>query len=144
MNSETRPLSAEDVMEIQELVAEWSLREDAESAEQWANLFTADGACFDMRGEPTRGREDLCAAHRRRRSRPEAKLNTHWPGPVSVEATSEGARAHHYCMVAVSEEGKGRITKLSQRTWDVRREGGRWRVYARYIAPLPARGAGPS
>lgn len=132
------PLTAADRLEIAELFARWSMAEDTGQAQTWASLFTADGSCRNGRGELITGHEALAENSRKRWARLDSRVAVHWMGDPVITATDTGARVRHYAMLIERLEPSGyRVRSMSERSYDVRRENGRWRIQDRDIEQIP-------
>jgi uncharacterized protein (TIGR02246 family) len=122
-------LTAEDRLEIAELFARWSHAEDSGRAEDWADVFTADGTHVNSKGETAAGREALAENSRQRWAKPASRLAVHWLGDPVVEAADEGVVACHYGLLVDLTAGGYLMRGLTRRSYVLRRENGRWRVF---------------
>ena len=140
MPTQTKVLTADDKLAIQELIARYSMYEDTGDADAMAALFTEDGCTVNSRGAVIRGREQLAEAARRRWEKPEVHRWVHWSANVVVEATDDGAEAHSYAMILVIGDDPEdiRVRSLTAKRDRLRREGGRWLFASREVVPLAA------
>lgn len=137
--STTAALSAEDRLDIQELIARYCRYEDNGDAEAMAALFVEDGSTVSSRGKATKGRAALEEAARRRWENPDARRDAHWVTNVIVEPDDDGARAFSYQLIfVIGEDSAIRIRSLSAKRDRLRRDGGRWLFVTREVVPLAA------
>lgn len=136
-------LSAEDRLEIQELIARYCRYEDNGDAQAMAALFVEDGSTVNSRGEAIAGRGALEEAARRRWQSPEARRCVHWVTNIIVEPDDDGARASSYQLIfKVGADSEIRIRSLAAKHDRLRRDGGRWLFVTREVVPLAAGGWG--
>ncbi|WP_138471189.1 nuclear transport factor 2 family protein [Poseidonocella sp. HB161398] len=131
-------LSAEDRLEIAEIVSRWSHCEDAGDAEGWARLFAPDGSCRNGSGKLMRGHAELLEGSRSRAALPSARGTAHWMGGTLIEPVAGGARARHYGMILRRTPDGLSIASLSDRIYDLRRTDGAWKIMHRDISRLPS------
>ena len=133
-------LSAEDRLDIHELIAAYSHFEDNGDAASWGALFTADGRFVGSGTKEIIGRDKLIEFARKRwDDKPQVRKWIHWVSNVTIAGTAEGARSQSYQMtVEAKDDGSYRIVKLSAKSDELRRENGKWRFHVRRIVPLPA------
>lgn len=131
-------LTAQDRVEIQELIAEYCHYEDNGDARSWADLYTADGRFVGSGDKLAVGREALVEfATRRWADKPQVHDWVHWTANVVIRATPEGAEARSFQMVINCKDSGYNIQKLSGKHDLLRREDGRWRFYERKVFALP-------
>jgi SnoaL-like domain len=133
------PLSAEDRLEIQELIARYNFAEDSGAVEDWVNSFTADGSFTGQRkGVFVTGREQLRQYGTERQQRSDVGHYVHWTGNIIITPTAEGARAQCYVMmIEQTADGGLRVRGMSTKSDELRRESGRWRFKSRINTPWP-------
>lgn len=130
-------LTAADRLEIREVLATWNHAEDDGQAEVWADLFTADGTFRDGAGHQIAGRDALLQSARARAADPDMRTRSHWMSEPTVTPCSGGVEVRHYGMVVGLIDGLPRPRHLSERSYFMRKENGRWRIAARTIKNLP-------
>jgi hypothetical protein len=64
----------------------------------------------------------------------------HWFGDPVITPTPEGAHAEHYGMLIDRTPDGFRMRAPSVRTYELRRENGRWKIFDRGIRHMPAEG----
>ncbi len=132
------PLSAQDRLDIQELISEYCHYEDSGDAEAWADLYTSDGRFVGGGGKLAVGREALVEfATRRWADKPQVHNWIHWTANIVIRATEDGASARSFQMVVECDGADYRIHKLSGKDDVLRRENGHWRFYERRVFALP-------
>ena len=136
-------LTAADRLEIKALFARWAIHEDSGDSEAWASLFTDDGSTAGGSGRTVTGRGALIESSRERWAKPEAPDCRHWMGEPVITPTEEGARARHYAMVLQEVPGGYATRSVSERTYELRRERGHWRIHSRSIEYPPLDGSLP-
>ena len=137
--AETAELSAEDRLEIQQLIARYSFYEDSGQAESYASLFTSDGTFFGGGDKTVTGREALARFARQRwETRPQVRKWTHWVSNIVITPTPDGAEAKSYSMVVEKNDDDYKIVKTSGKQDELRREDGIWRFHVRRVFALPA------
>jgi uncharacterized protein (TIGR02246 family) len=135
----TRALSAEDRLEIQELIARYCRYEDNGDAQAMAALFAEDGCTVNSRGQAIAGRDALEEAARRRWESPDARRCVHWVTNVIVEPSDDGASASSYQLIFMVDADSGiHVRSLSAKHDRLRRDGGRWLFVTREVVPLAA------
>jgi len=90
------PLTPADKLEIMELVSRYNWAIDHNNAEEWADVFTADGrflAYGEVRGE---GRDNLLAYIRK--SAAAGNKKRHWTSNAIIEGDGDRARLKLYIM----------------------------------------------
>lgn len=131
-------LSAQDRLDIQELIAEYCHYEDSGEAEAWADLYTSDGRFVGGGGKLAVGREALVEfATRRWADKPQVHNWIHWTANVVIRPTADGANVRSFQMVVECDGANYRVHKLSGKDDVVRKENGRWRFYERRVFTLP-------
>ena len=136
--AETPTLSAQDRLDIQELISEYCHYEDSGDAVAWAELYTSDGRFIGGGGKLAIGREALIEfAIRRWADKPHVHNWIHWTANIVIRATPEGAEARSFQMVVECDGASYRIYKISGKDDVLRKENGRWRFYERRVFPLP-------
>jgi hypothetical protein len=132
-----KPLSTQDVLEIQQLGAKYAYGLDtgADNGNYYANVFTVDGSFGD-----TVGREKLAALAREGGGRLKLRGYQHIVTNVIVEPTAEGAAGSQYIQVlTVGGNGKPPMIDHGGRYEDVyvkTAEG--WRIKSRkYVRTFP-------
>lgn len=120
------PLTTDDRLAIQELLARYNHAIDFGTAEEWAATFTADGT-FESRGEVHAGADALLTFARGFKERMAG--STHWNTNVLIEEDGAGARATCYLMLW--REGKP-ISEGRYVDSVVRSDGG-WRFASRKV-----------
>jgi uncharacterized protein (TIGR02246 family) len=142
--TEVARLSAEDQLEIQQLMSRYSFYEDSGQAEEYASLYTVDGSFVGSGDKKVTGREALARFARERwETKPQVRTWTHWVSNIVITPTPGGAEARSYSMV-VEKAGDGyRIVKVSGKQDELRREDGAWRFHVRAVFPLPSDQPGP-
>ncbi len=128
-------LSAEDRLEIRELIARYNVAIDDGDAEGWASMFTEDGV-FDGIVGRFEGREEIAGFCRRYSTEPkyaDFRACQHWVDNVVIEGGGDEAtlRADHL-MVQPTAEG-GRILLVARYDDEVRRVDGRWLFARRHV-----------
>jgi uncharacterized protein (TIGR02246 family) len=135
----TTALSAEDRLEIQELIARYCRYEDSGDAQALAALFVEDGSTVNSRGQAIAGRGALEAAARQRWENPDARRCVHWVTNIIVEPADGGARATSYQLIFVVSADSGvRVRSLSAKHDWLRRDDGHWLFVTREVVPLAA------
>ncbi|BBB01345.1 hypothetical protein RVR_8713 [Actinacidiphila reveromycinica] len=133
--SEAVSLPAEDRAAIHELIAKYTVAEDSGQADDLAALFTEDGRFTNSKGVSVAGREELARHARKRWEKPAARDIVHLVGNVTVEATSDGARAESAAMSVLRHADGFTIRDLVSKVDELRREDGRWLFSSRTIVP---------
>ncbi len=131
------PLSADDVIAIEQLFAEHTYHYDRRDPEPYADTFTDDGVVEtgDRRQE---GREQIREWVRRMRERLGSERYRHWTNNVWIEGDGDQARLR--CYLAVFDNGDGRFTLAGRQEGELRRVDGKWRFSgARFTAEYSAR-----
>jgi len=134
-------LSAEDRLDIQQLLSEYSFHEDTGAAEEWAALFTRNGT-FQGGGDkaPITGRAALAEFARRRwEEKPEVRSRAHWVCNIIIEPTETGAHVSSYQMNVDKIEAGYVVSGVSGKSDEVCREDGRWRFEKRTVVPVGSR-----
>jgi hypothetical protein len=133
-------LTAEDRLDIHELIAAYSHYEDNGDAASWGALFTRDGRFVGSGDKEIIGRDKLVEFARKRwADKPQVRNWIHWVSNVTMWSTPEGAESQSYQMtVEAQKDGGYRIVKLSAKADQLRRENGKWRFHVRRIVPLPS------
>ena len=132
-------LTADDRLEIHELIARYSTYEDTGDADAIAALFADDGMTVSSRGVSTVGRSAIAESARRRWEKPEVHREAHWSTNVIVEPTEDGAEARSYHLILVVDEDRSiRVRGLAAKLDRLRREDGRWVFVKREALPLAA------
>jgi hypothetical protein len=132
-----KPLSAQDVQQIQELGARYAYGLDtaADNGYYYANVFTPDGS-FGA----TKGRDNLAALAREGGGRLKFKGYYHVINNFVVEPTAAGAKGHQYVqVVTIGGNGKAPMVDHGGRYEDeyVRTPAG-WRIKTRrYVQMFP-------
>lgn len=132
-------LSAEDRLQICEVVALWAVFEDTGAAKDWARLFTADGVLTGTNGKSLEGHAALAENQRKRWTKPGGQDVAHVFDTPLIVATETGAIASHYG-VLVARAGCSSLGAVSRRTYHLRRDDGDWRIFFREIDHLPLGG----
>ena len=121
-------LSAEDKIEIYELIARYNVAIDSGDAEGWAQCFTPDGV-FDGIVGRYEGREEIAAFARRYWTDPEYeewRACQHWVNNVIIEGDGdEATQTAFHQLVQPTAEG-GRILLVARYRDELRRLDGRW------------------
>ena len=130
-------LSAEDKMEILDLLARYSRAIDRGDAEGWAATFTEDGF-FEALGTPSggvaRGPAELRDFIMRRD--PAGRPVRHWAGNVVIEGDGDSATLRAYGQIIhVGEEGRVEVTGIYHDT--LLRVGGEWKFSQRRFRADP-------
>lgn len=137
VNVKLGTLSADDKLEIQELIAEYSFHEDTGNAEAWGALFTADGRFCGRNKPPVVGRDNLIAFARKRwETKPQVHHRAHWVSNIIIRASQDGATASSYQMSIDKDEDAYRIVSLTGKEDELRKEDGKWRFHVRRVVPL--------
>ena len=137
MSVSERRLTAEDRLEIQQLMSEYSFHEDRGSAQEWGALFTHDGSFVGLGKAPVSGRDNLVAfAVRRWNEKPHVRNRTHWISNIVISPTAEGAISQSFQMSVDLEGDQYKIANISAKADQLRREDGQWRFYERRIVPI--------
>lgn len=132
-------LSAEDQLEIQQLMARYSFYEDSGQAEGYASLYTIDGSFVGSGDKRIVGQEALARFARDRwETKPQVRRWTHWVSNIVITPTPEGAQARSYSMVVEKNDDGYRIVKVSGKQDELRREDGAWRFHVRAVFELPS------
>ena len=127
-------LTASDRLEIKALFANWSMNEDHGQSEAWAALFATEGRYTNGKGELVTGHDSLVHNSHERWGKPANRRNAHWMGDPVIVATEGGAQARHYAMlVEHTADGGYRLRGLTERTYDLCREDGKWRIEEPHI-----------
>jgi uncharacterized protein (TIGR02246 family) len=132
------PLTAQDRLDIQELISEYCHYEDSGDAEAWAELYTSDGRFVGGGGKLAVGRAALVEfATRRWADKPQVHNWIHWTANIVIRATPEGASARSFQMVIECDGSRYKVYKVSGKDDVMRKENGRWRFYERRVFALP-------
>jgi uncharacterized protein (TIGR02246 family) len=126
----TMPLTVEDRMDIQDLLARYNHAIDGGDAETWAATFTPDGT-FTSGSNAFQGREQLTAFAK---SFAERMAGTrHWVNNVVIDG--EGDRATLRCYLHLLRVGDGAAQTVSTARYqdELRRVDGAWRFAARTV-----------
>jgi hypothetical protein len=129
-----KPLSAQDILEIQQLGAKYAYGLDtgADNGYYYANVFTVDGSFGN-----TAGREKLAELAREGGGRLKLRGYQHIVTNFIVEPTAEGAAGSQYVQVlTVGGQGKPPMVDHGGRYEDVYvRTGEGWRIKRRIHVP---------
>ncbi|MBM3347974.1 MAG: nuclear transport factor 2 family protein [Betaproteobacteria bacterium] len=123
-------LSAADKLEIMELVSRYNWAIDHDHAEEWVDLFTADGRFLidgEVRGE---GCDNLLAYTRK--SAAAGNKKRHWTSNALIEGDGDRARLRLYIMALDISEG---IRPYIMGEYDdtLARVDGRWKFRERNV-----------
>lgn len=136
---DVKALSAQDRLDIQQLMAEYSVHEDTGAAEQWAALYTRDGRFVSKAGKATIGHDALVRfAADRWENKPWVRQWVHWVSNVTVKPVEGGAQAYSYQMTVECSADGYKIVGISAKRDTLRIEDGRWRFHVRQVEALPA------
>lgn len=125
-------LSADDRLEIQQLMAEYAFCDDTGDAERWASLFTAEGTFVGLGKAPVVGRAALEAFARKRwDDKPEVRRRTHFVSNIVIHPSPEGATAESYQMTIDKFPDGQRVKGVTGKSDELRVENGKWRFHSR-------------
>jgi hypothetical protein len=131
-------LTAEDRLDIHQLIAQYSYYEDNGNAEAWAALFTVDGRFVGSGDKLIIGRDNLIEFARRRwEDKPQVRDWLHWVSNVVIRPTADGAEADSYHMTIEKRADGHAIGRPSGKSDEFRRENGEWRFHVRRVVTLP-------
>lgn len=138
MGAPTYELTTEDQLEIRQLISQYSFYEDTGDAEAWGSLFTSEGRFIGSADNEIIGRDKLVEFARKRwKEKPKVHKWLHWVSNVVISPGEHGAKSQSYQMtVEVMDEGY-RIVKLSAKSDEIRKEGGKWLFHIRRVVPMP-------
>lgn len=133
-------LSPQDRLDITELLARYNHAVDGLEAEEWAALFTEDGALMANGHERARGRAALTAyvAARRDAGTP---LIRHVLTNVVIDPTEAGARVRAYVLAYRVDDWTGMPYLIGQYEDDVVRDDGEWRFKQRRMSVVAGKSA---
>lgn len=120
------PLTAEDRLEIQDLIARYNHAIDGGSPEDWAATFAPDGT-FESRGEVHAGTDALLAFARGFQERMAGA--THWNNNLVIEGDGDEARSACYLMLRRG----GEVISEAKYEDTLRKVDGRWRFTSRRV-----------
>jgi hypothetical protein len=131
-------LTAEDRLEIQQLIAMYGIYEDSGDAEGYASLFTVDGGFYGRGKDPVVGREKLVEFMKWRWQQPHFHNRKHFMVNTIINGTAGGAEALSY-RIQIDRDGDDfKVAGLSVRHDVLRRENGKWRFQMRRSVPQKA------
>lgn len=132
-------LTAEDRVEIYELIARYNATEDSGDIEGWVETFTADGNFTGMRqGNSITGHDALTMFATERLKRPDRVSNAHWSSNITMTPTAEGAQAQSYVLIIEkATDGSLRMRSMATKLDELRKENGRWKFKSRINKPWP-------
>ena len=132
-------LSAEDRLEIQQLLSDYSFYEDTGAAEDWAALFTRDGRFVGGGKAPVVGTSALIDfAARRWTDKPEVRARTHWVNNIVIKPIADGAEVNSYQLTIDKVNGELKVGQVSGKADIVRKEDGRWKFYEGRVVKVGA------
>ena len=134
---EFQELTTADRLEIQELIARYSICEDTGDAEGLGALYTPTGSMTGATGHTEVGRENLVAAARKRWENPEVHRWVHWASSVVITGTADGAEAESYGMIIEPADDGYRIRAVAGKHDELHRDDGHWRFHSRVTTRLP-------
>lgn len=130
-------LTADDRLEIQQLLSDYSYYEDTGAAEQWAALFTRDGRFVGGGKAAVVGTAALIDfAARRWNDKPEVRTRTHWISNVVIHPAPDGAEVNSYQMTVDKVNGELKVGQVSGKKDQVRKEDGRWKFFERCVVKV--------
>jgi uncharacterized protein (TIGR02246 family) len=133
----TDMLTAEDRLDIKQVLVLWAQYEDQGKADAWAGLFTPDGSCTYSDGRVIVGRAALAQASAERWDKPKSKRCIHWMGDAAITGTRTQADVTNYCIVFEKTEA-GMVSKgASLRSYVFVRSEGQWLISIRTYQPMP-------
>jgi hypothetical protein len=134
-----RPLTADDRLDIQDLISQHSITTDTGDIDGWVTTYAKDGNFEGQRrGNAVRGHEALRQFSVDRLKRPDLANASHWNGNVLITPTAEGARAKSYEMtIERLADGTYRVLSVSIKNDELIREDGHWRFKSRVNTPWP-------
>ena len=125
------PLSAEDRLEIMDLVARYNHAHDFEDWDALVATFAPDGELVTSRGTNPRGHEQLRRFYLES-GEPIPNVR-HWTGNITLEGDGDRARMRNYMMLFKAVDPP-QFLLTARYEDDLRRVEGRWRFQRRAIA----------
>jgi len=126
-------VSADDVLAIHSLIAEYNHRVDAGEADEWAALFTEDGTFDSGHGNPLAGRTAIAEFGRQLPSLiPGAR---HIATNIWVQLDGDRASARCYLQLWMPSEGGRKIALSGIYHDEVAKTDGVWRFVSRAVTP---------
>ena len=120
------PLTAEDRLAIQDLVARYNHAIDGGDPADWAGTFASDGT-FESRGEVHAGTDALLAFARGFQERMSGAR--HWNNNLIIEGDGDDARTSCYLMLWRG----GKVVSEAKYVDTLRRVDGQWRFTSRKV-----------
>jgi actinorhodin biosynthesis protein ActVIA len=132
-------LTAEDRVEIYELIARYNTTEDNGDIEGWVDTYTVDGNFTGLRqGNSITGHDELRKFATERLKRPDRVSNAHWSSNITITPTAEGAQAQSYVLIVERlPDGTLRMRSMASKLDELRKENGRWKFKSRINKPWP-------
>ena len=124
------PLNAADKLEIMELVARYNFAIDHRRAEEWADVFTADGELWADNALRATGRAAL-VEHIRKAERTGQKIR-HWPCNPVIEGEGNRARLRMY-VLAFDIAGGIRPQIMAEYDDELAKIAGHWKFKVRRV-----------
>jgi hypothetical protein len=132
-------LTAEDRVEIYELIARYNATEDGGDIESWVDTYTTDGTFTGLRqGNSITGHDALRKFAIERLRRPGQISAAHWNSNTTITPTAAGAQAQSYVLIIEkATDGSLRMRSMATKLDELRKENGRWRFKSRINKPWP-------
>lgn len=133
-------LTAEDRIEIGELLARYNHAIDHFEAEEWASLFTQDGVLSANGSVRASGREALVAYVAARREAGGPRIR-HVLTNIVIDPAGDGARVRAYVLAYRIDDWTGMPYVLGEYDDELVRQAGRWRFRLRRMSVVAGRSA---
>lgn len=133
-------LTAEDKIEIQELVIRYNRAIDSRDAAGWVDTFTADGVFESLRVGTFSGRQELLRLATGFWTEPlydEWRGGQHWTSMPVIEGDADEARLFCYHLMFMPRDDAFVGVIMAAHDDEVVRVDGRWRFRRRRVRPWP-------
>lgn len=124
------PLTVEDRLDIQDLLARYNQAIDGGDGEAWAETFAPDGIFHSDRRGTHQGRETLAAFARERHA--DGGPRRHWTNNVVIEGDGDEATMRVYLLM-LSVDGAPELMGTARYEDQLRRIDGAWKFVRRDI-----------
>ena len=133
-------LSAEDKIEIQELIMRYNRAIDSRNAEAWVDTFTPDGVFESLKVGTFSGADELLVMARAFWTEPEYEAwrgGQHWTSMPIIEGKGDAATVFCYHLMFMPRGDENVALIMAAHEDDVVRWRGSWRFQRRRVRPWP-------
>ena len=138
MEQATSTLTAPDLLEIHELLAQSFFDLDTGDLEAWVGLFTKDGTLTNPAEQSWIGANELTRFALERSKQPDARQQRQGYNNVIITPTRTGAQSRCYCMQIERLSDGCEVSSMAAITDDWEQEKGKWRIRARRVSHWPS------